>query len=623
MNKKHLLLILLLPFLVYSNTFFNSFIWDDEDLIVKNSQIKSLKNIPQFFIPQKDDPYRPLRKLLFALNFSFFGLKPGFYHLVNVSLHLLNLFLFYFLILEIFKDENLALFAALLFGVNPAWNEAIVWIKNSSDLVVTLFFLFSFKFYLNRKTFMSLVFLFLSLLTKEIAFAFPLIISLYTLVFEGKKELKRTCPFWLLSIFYFIFLWIIYKGAGAKEISPGAGVFLGFKILLRYFLILLFPFYLNPERKVVFPHYIFDTEVIAGFFIFCLVTFIILKKRKKKLIFAYFWLILNLLPVLNPGIVLGRPLAEHRLYLPGVGFSLLIAAIFKSKKTFFYILIPLFAIMSFKRNFDWKNPLIFWQKTAKVAPYSSRAWTNLAYVWKEKGDFKKAEKFYLKAISLDPKDDNANTGLIEVYIKTGRLKKAKELINKFFQLRPDVIKVQYQLAEVFVKEGRMDEAIKVLKRIITIFPSEFDAYNQLGLYYHQIGAKKEAVDILMKLINLNPNYAMAYNNLGTIFYMERNYQRAVEFYQKAVKVLPTFSEAYYNLANTLDEIGNKREAIKYYKKAVNFAPDYSDAWYNLGMVMLEENKFREAAGCFKKVMELEPENEEVRNKYEEAKIKVR
>ncbi len=622
MKNRKIRLILIISFLAYSNTFFNSFLWDDKEMIVKNREIKSLKNIPGFFVPQPDEPYRPLRKVLYSVNYFFFGLRPGLYHMVNAGLHTANVLMFYLVVLLIFKNKGMALLAALIFGVNPAWNEAVVWIKNCAGLLAALLFLLAFYFYVKKKLRLSLLFFITALFTKEIALTFPLIIALYTLIFEGKKQLKKVIPFCLISAGFFIFLWIIYKGGGAGDISPGAGIFLGFKVFFRYFLILIWPFYLNAERQVFFSKYIFDFQVISGFFLVIAAIYAVLKSRKKEIIFSFFWLSLNLFPVLNPAIVAGRPLAEHRLYIAGMGFSLFLAFILQGRKKFLYFLIVLFFVTSFRRNFVWKNPLSFWTKAVSSSSGSTRAWGNLGFVYKEKGEFALAEKHYKKAIELDPKNDNATHGLIEIYTKTDRLEEARELIDEFTKIRPAIIKTRYQLAEVYKKDGKLEGAIKVLEKIIMLYPGEAAAYNELGIIYFQSGMKEKAKSILSKAIKIKPDYSASYSNLATILHKEGDCFAAIEYYKKALKVNPALSEAYCNLANTLDDAGKREEAIENYRKAVRISPDYSDAWYNLGFILMKERNYKEAAECFKQVMELEPENEEVRNKYEEARNRI-
>jgi uncharacterized membrane protein len=129
-----------------------------------------------------------LRTLTFAFEYSLFGLKSAPYHFDNVLIHILNVFLLFNILLLIFKDEKLAFFSALLFGIYPAWNEAVVWVKNRSDLLAMFFMLSSFYLYLKNKLILSFIPFILALLSKEIAIVLPAIITAYEFIFKEKRN---------------------------------------------------------------------------------------------------------------------------------------------------------------------------------------------------------------------------------------------------------------------------------------------------------------------------------------------------------------------------------------------------------------------------------------------------
>src|SRR4030066_747583 len=104
----HILLILLLGFLAYSNTLSVPFQFDDKFIIEKNPIIKNL----QFFSDpsQAQDAkghfgYNVLKRryigyLSFALNYKLHGLDVRGYHIVNILIHLSTaVFLYLFVML--------------------------------------------------------------------------------------------------------------------------------------------------------------------------------------------------------------------------------------------------------------------------------------------------------------------------------------------------------------------------------------------------------------------------------------------------------------------------------------------------------------------------------------------
>ena len=121
-----------LALLAYHNSFDNSFHFDDSHSIVDNPHIRSLANIPRFFV----DPaafsvmpqgamYRPLLLVSYALNYAVSGYEIASYHVVNFLLHVVNAGLVYLLGLRLLGCRRSALMGAALFAVHPVLSEPV------------------------------------------------------------------------------------------------------------------------------------------------------------------------------------------------------------------------------------------------------------------------------------------------------------------------------------------------------------------------------------------------------------------------------------------------------------------------------------------------------------------
>ncbi|MBU4122180.1 tetratricopeptide repeat protein [bacterium] len=618
--KNKILLLLFIVFLCYSNTLRNGFVWDDDEYITKNERIMSLKNIPSLFVPLKTETYRPLRLFTFSIEYSLFGVRPFFYHFDNLLIHLLNVFLLFKILLLIFKDGKLAFFSSLIFGIYPAWNEAIVWAKNRSILLACLFFLAGLYFYIKRRNLLSMSFFILGLLSKEIVIAFPLILTAYAFIFEPGRKKTDLVPFWAINILWIAFLFTLYGGK-VGTFTPGAGFFFSLKIMFRFLLILLFPFRFNAEREVSFPGFIFDKEVVLSFIIMILLVWFLYrtKLKNKTLSFVILWLIFNIFPTANPGVVAGRVLAEHRLYIPGIGFSVLIYLIFSRRKEFLYALIPLFFITSFKRNFDWKDPYTFWSKTVKASPDSPRALANLALAEKSRGDMVKAEEYFRKSLELEPYYAPAVNGLFDILTEKGRIKEAEDMLVEALKRFPDKIDFYRVLIGFYTERGKTEEARSLCKNVTALLSlgvGDIDDYLPIGMQTFQLGLLAESEKIFRYAFEKMPWSSYIANNLASLCRAKKDYAEAVRYYEIAIKKQPSNPVYYYNLGNLYDDTEKPVAAISSYKKAIDIAENYGDAWYNLGMVYEKAGNLKEANQCFKMVAKIEPENFEVRKKYE-------
>src|SRR3989304_4007107 len=89
-NITVLLILTGLSSLIYFNSLDNGFHFDDMSHIVKNMHLRSLENIPRFFIDMdtftvsSSKHYRPLVLVTHAINYAIGGGKPPGDHVVNL-----------------------------------------------------------------------------------------------------------------------------------------------------------------------------------------------------------------------------------------------------------------------------------------------------------------------------------------------------------------------------------------------------------------------------------------------------------------------------------------------------------------------------------------------------------
>src|SRR5437867_11859412 len=96
------LLLVILCFVAYANGLSGDFVWDDQVQLFRNTQIRTMDNIPRAFTTSlwsfmySQDPaadnrvfdryYRPIQTVIYILGYEIGGLSPFLYHLINVTL---------------------------------------------------------------------------------------------------------------------------------------------------------------------------------------------------------------------------------------------------------------------------------------------------------------------------------------------------------------------------------------------------------------------------------------------------------------------------------------------------------------------------------------------------------
>ena len=219
--KRHYynLLIILVGLITYGNVFFNGFVWDDQSQIIDNIAIHKLSNIGSFFTGSSfygggseklvGMYYRPMMTLTFSLLYTIFGAKAFPFHLLSLTLHILNATLV-FILFKKFFSKNLSLLLTLLFLVHPIQTEVVNYISALGDTLSFSFGITGLLLIMEKKqvvkTRLVLVGLFFlgSLLSKETGILFLIAAFIYRGLYH-KEFVYSTIPIiGSLSIYGFL-----------------------------------------------------------------------------------------------------------------------------------------------------------------------------------------------------------------------------------------------------------------------------------------------------------------------------------------------------------------------------------------------------------------------------------
>ena len=219
-----LVIFVCLGFLLYFKTFGHAWAFDDYFVILKNQDIRSLKD---FF--NNEYPGRPLRELSSMLDYKLFGLESKYWHIQNCLIHSINAWLIFLLLMNLSRSKSLSWLSSLLFLVHPIHVEVVAQISHRKDSLCLLFILVAFYSYIlarSRKRIRYLLIsscaFILSLLSKESAYAFPLIIIAYEILLCDRQLLERLKYKYLLFFvlimsssltFYLLYVKYFYQGS--------------------------------------------------------------------------------------------------------------------------------------------------------------------------------------------------------------------------------------------------------------------------------------------------------------------------------------------------------------------------------------------------------------------------
>ncbi|MEW6040529.1 MAG: tetratricopeptide repeat protein, partial [Elusimicrobiota bacterium] len=242
------------------------------------------------------------------------------------------------------------------------------------------------------------------------------------------------------------------------------------------------------------------------------------------------FLLVTILPVLNIVYLTGRPLAEQRLYIPSLGFCMLTGYGFAQNwgkgvtKKLFMMLIAGYTIISFGRNFDWKDNVTFWSKTLTQAP-SPRAYANLGEAYMKIEENELALRSLSEAIRMDPNCIEALSNLGIVYTKFGNYEKARFYFERCMELSPKDANQYVNLGVINLDNKELNKAIEIFKKGLIVNNKHPLLHYNLGNAYKKLGLLDKAIQEYKIAMVLNPDLKPAKINLESVLKQKGNKKR--------------------------------------------------------------------------------------------------
>lgn len=415
----------------------NDFAIDDFVVFVNQPLTHDLGNIPQFFnrgwgmgtvnqqsLAMNTRYYRPVSTTLGALEYAAFGLRPAWFHLVSALLHATTSALVSMLLWRLTAGSLVvALVGGVLFAIHPVQSEAFCAACYQTSLLAGLFSviaLLAFGRVLQKGVRPGPVLLLtgsllLALMSKEEAFATPLLATSWALILRPDGWRKRLLASWLaMGIACAIVLALRSAFLAPSQLQyfpPDGPAWMVALTMLRvaalYLEILIVPLRLCPfyDWFIIGYETSFSAGVAVGaaVLLLCLALVAIGVRRFPKVALGLAWTLLALVPVSQviPIVVVA---AERFLYIAMMGVALVagllaqslfdrVRATGRGRLTVVACaaVLLLAGVRTLARVPDWKNNGTLNRATAEAFPETPTPLFNLAaYYHDVEGDDEKA-----------------------------------------------------------------------------------------------------------------------------------------------------------------------------------------------------------------------------------------
>ncbi|MHC1738120.1 MAG: tetratricopeptide repeat protein [Ignavibacteriaceae bacterium] len=632
--------------LIYSNSFNNSFNWDDTYLIQNNPRIEKIENYILTDSWFRIFNNRSLSLLSFALNYQLNGLDEFGYHLYNLIVHILASLTLYFLSLLLIKSlsENkilapprqyyFALLTALIFALHPLQTDAVTYITQRMASMAGFFVLLSTYSYSRFRISPSSIrkYLWISLtafsfaagfLSKETGLTAFFTIILVEFFFFRNISGKTGNKYLLVLLALLIIPPIIYLSVNAfpfltREHTFSEYFFTQQKVILQYIGLLIYPLNQHLAHMVVpEPDFLSFSVIVPMFIHFALIALaIFLASRHKIISFAVLWFYMALL-LESSFIPLPYFMNEYRIYVSMAGFAWIIiyTALFfvnKTKKNYplypVVLLIILLGFLTWQRNFVWRNSITLWTDNIEKSQENFEAHNALGYSYYLKGNYYKALEVLNRAVELKPDYINANlnrgTVLSDLNLDSLALIDFENVLKKdsknYFALANKGV--------ILVRRGNMELAKDFFILSLKSNPIYYRSHYNLGMYYQTKNNLDSSYYYYSQSIRHNPRFWGAYNNRAVILLEKKKYAESLKDLQKAISLRPFYIDAYINLAIVYRDTGDFDNAIQNHNYSLTINPRSEEALYQRSITLLKMNRKDLAQKDLEAILVISPNN---------------
>jgi protein O-mannosyl-transferase len=526
----------------------------------------SLASVKKIFTSYYLIMYQPLPVLTFAINYATTGMDPVPIHLMNVVMHLINIWLVFKFISELTEKKNIALIVAFLFALHPMNVEAVSWMSARSSSMYVLFYLLALRSYVRyhktnfqtKHLIIAALYFIVSLFSKAQAVTLPVLLFAIDYYYNRKLNAKlilEKIPFFALSVVFGLITVMDSDTQGNLK----DGMLISYNAIDLFFMVCYsFAFYFV---KLILPAnlcgiYVYPPktggslpwEYYASPVLLLAILFLLYRFRKNRAVIfgaALFFITISINIQLIPSRLFIT--TDRYAYFPYIGLFFIIGYTYnqlqqnealakKYLQTFGIVLVAaglVYCYAIWERNKTWNNDYVFLtdiiEKNEPV-PYISRAYGN-------RGNY-------------------------------------------------------------FLNNGMINEALADFTSALKVKPDDGQSYYNRAITYVKVSRWQEALADLDSSIKYNPKFALSYSNMAFIRYNLKDYNGALEAANKCITIKPDLPEVYNIRAAVYFSINNLPAAEKDLDKALSLKKDFSDAYKNRGILYMNTNRKAQACSDF-------------------------
>jgi protein O-mannosyl-transferase len=488
--------------IVYQYTYF-----DDIYLLVVNQEfLSNPSNILKLFTTDVfisvTDPqvfYRPLMNLLFMFEMQILKDSVVIFHITNIILHIGCSLLLFVLFKQLKLSRHIAAAAALLFCAHPLNTSAVVWIPGRNDMLLTLLVLASFSMFLRaldtKRTWPMvghMIFFFLALLTKETAFALPILIPMY--VFFIRRESPPRTTIFSAGVTYLglVGVWLGLRSMVTRtyEVHQSlAAVAMSWLNNVPAFVLYAGKAFL-PFNLSIFPNLADQSLILGAVFLLLFGVAYALDRpaSSRQLIWGLGWFFLFLAPTFLSGNIFH----EHRSYCALVGLLFAVAQLPLIQKVDFarpvhvlglVAVLAVFGVIAMVHSEHFRNRTAYATSAFLSSPSIDESYSALAGLYLDEGNYAPAERVLRAGIARNPAMKALHRMLGDVYANRHAYALAANEYETSIRFEPLQLYTYINYGKMCLEVHRLDDAARLWKRSVFLNPEFLLGYEYLANFY--------------------------------------------------------------------------------------------------------------------------------------------
>ena len=541
-----LLALAVLGFALYADALQAPFLFDDNDAILRNRSIRtlgaSLLEIPD----QLPVSGRPLVSFSLAVNYALGGYDPWGYHLFNMLLHLANACLVFVVLRRALctsrRSESqagaVAWVAATIWAAHPLASEAVVYVMQRTELLVSFFSLGALAaaqqgWQEPRQRGLwhggAVLCVFGAALCKEVAVVIPPLLWLYDRAFVSQTfggAWLRHRPLHAGAFASWVLVaWMVLQTPRSGSVGWGLGVtsleYLQTQagVLLWYLRTCFVPTGLSiahdwpiaRDTAQVLPELVVMSLLFAGA--------LLAVARMPRLGFAGMCFFAWLAPSSSIVPIVTEVAAERRMYLPLL--VVVVPCVVLAHRAL-YALVRVergrmvlgiaasvgvaggLAMATEARVRDYSSLVSIWEDAVAVNPDASTARNNLGFAYDNAKRFDEARAQFEAAVRLDPEDASPRLNLGKSLAMAGDFAGAQRELEAARELEAESVAPVLALGNLAYVRGDYDVAIVWFQQAVAMRPDSFDVHYNLAVALEQVGRRAEARQHMNRAGEIDP-----------------------------------------------------------------------------------------------------------------------